>query len=150
MTSFVDETITIVSKFLVSPLEIEPVTSSGFLGGSYSHEYDKVLEHHHRKHHDLRLPLFLPRPDGNHLLQCSISQDYTCRHRILQFARSTNDMPLINRLSVVPQIAPGQICNSRSLAKPPRNVYNTQRLNSALQMVVIRFFIRGRKSVPLF
>lgn len=64
MTSFVAETVTIISKFLVSPLEIEPVTSSGFLGGSCSDEYDKVLEHHHRIHHDLWLPLFLPRPDG--------------------------------------------------------------------------------------
>lgn len=66
MTRFVDETVTIMSK--VSPLEIEPVTGSGFLGGSYSDEYDKVLEHHHRKHHDLRLPLFLPRTGSNYLL----------------------------------------------------------------------------------
>lgn len=68
MTSFVDETVTIMSKFLLSPLEIEPVTGSGFLGGSYSDEYDKVLEHHHGKHHDLWLPPFIPRPGGNHLL----------------------------------------------------------------------------------
>lgn len=66
--SCVDETVTIMSKCFVSPQEIEPITVSGFLGGSYGDEYDKVLEHHHRKHHDLRLPLFLPKPGGDHLL----------------------------------------------------------------------------------
>lgn len=62
MTSFVDETMTIMRKCLVAPMKIEPVTGSGFWDGSYSDEYDKVLEHHHRKHHNLWLPLFLPRP----------------------------------------------------------------------------------------